>query len=197
MRIPLLPLLSLIFLAIATDGYIFMILRRRFRSLRPSGFYTIGAIVLWLVLIVGLCLPMRGGSMAMLLTKMWVLFGFLTFLFPKVLFVIFDLLSQIPLLRKPRRKRLRWLSITGAVMAGVVFVSMWWGALINRFRTETVEVELTVEALPEAFDGYRIVQISDLHVGTYGTDDSFLREVVDKVNALKPDMRNRLISIRS
>ena len=93
MRIPLLPLLSLIFLAIATDGYIFMILRRRFRSLRPSGFYTIGAIVLWLVLIVGLCLPMRGGSMAMLLTKMWVLFGFLTFLFPKVLFVIFDLLS--------------------------------------------------------------------------------------------------------
>lgn len=188
MRIPLLPLLSLIFLAIATDGYIFMILRRRFRSLRPSGFYTIGAIVLWLVLIVGLCLPMRGGSMAMLLTKMWVLFGFLTFLFPKVLFVIFDLLSQIPLLRKPRRKRLRWLSITGAVMAGVVFVSMWWGALINRFRTETVEVELTVEALPEAFDGYRIVQISDLHVGTYGTDDSFLREVVDKVNALKPDM---------
>ena len=141
-----------------------------------------------MVLIVGLCLPMRGGSMAMLLTKMWVLFGFLTFLFPKVLFVIFDLLSQIPLLRKPRRKRLRWLSITGAVMAGVVFVSMWWGALINRFRTETVEVELTVEALPEAFDGYRIVQISDLHVGTYGTDDSFLREVVDKVNALKPDM---------
>ena len=138
-----------------------------------------------MVLIVGLCLPMRGGSMAMLLTKMWVLFGFLTFLFPKVLFVIFDLLSQIPLLRKPRRKRLRWLSITGAVMAGVVFVSMWWGALINRFRTETVEVELTVEALPEAFDGYRIVQISDLHVGTYGTDDSFLREVVDKVNALE------------
>lgn len=188
MRIPLLPLLSLIFLAIATDVYIFVILRRRFRSLKPSGFYAIGAIALWVVLIVGLCLPMRGGSQGMLLAKMWVLFSFLTFLFPKVLFVIIDLLAQIPLLLRPPRKRLRWLSIAGAAMAGVVFVSMWWGALINRFRTETVEVDVAVEALPEAFDGYRIVQISDLHVGTYGSDDSFLRELVDKVNALEPDM---------
>ena len=188
MRIPLLPLISLLLLAVSSDAYIFVMLRRRFRSLKPSGFYAIGAIALWVVLIVGLCLPMRGGSQGVLLAKMWILFGFLTFLFPKVLFVIIDLLAQIPLLLRPRRKRLRWLSVAGAVMAGVVFVSMWWGALINRFRTDTIEVDVVVESLPQAFDGYRIVQISDLHVGTYGSDDSFVREVVEKVNGLKPDM---------
>ena len=51
--------------------------------------------------------------------------------------------------------------------------------------------EMTYESaeLPEAFDGYRIVQFSDAHVGTYiGGREHLLRAVVDTINAQCPDM---------
>lgn len=48
------------------------------------------------------------------------------------------------------------------------------------------EVEVPIEGLPRAFDGYRIAQLSDIHVGPTIKGD-FLRAVVEKVNALRPD----------
>ena len=36
--------------------------------------------------------------------------------------------------------------------------------------------------------GYRIVQFSDSHVGTYGTDTAFVSEYVDSINAQGADM---------
>ncbi len=47
--------------------------------------------------------------------------------------------------------------------------------------------EIKVEGLPEALDGFRIVQISDLHVGPTIRRD-FLQAVVDRVNELDPDL---------
>lgn len=42
--------------------------------------------------------------------------------------------------------------------------------------------------LPEAFDGYRIVQISDLHLGTIRGDKALVQKIVDSINQLKPDL---------
>jgi len=52
---------------------------------------------------------------------------------------------------------------------------------------EVVEVEVPIEGLPAALDGYRIVQISDVHIGPSLRGD-FLSDVVDRVNALEPDL---------
>jgi hypothetical protein len=46
---------------------------------------------------------------------------------------------------------------------------------------------LTVVKLPDAFRGYRIVQISDIHYDEY-TEPSFVRRVVGEVNRLTPDL---------
>ncbi len=52
---------------------------------------------------------------------------------------------------------------------------------------ELVEVEVPVKGLPPALVGFRVAQISDLHVGpTIGR--SFVEEVVQRVNALDADM---------
>lgn len=42
--------------------------------------------------------------------------------------------------------------------------------------------------LPPAFEGYRVLQLSDLHIGTFYRNPGFVRQVVDKVNALNPDL---------
>ncbi|MDE6118857.1 MAG: metallophosphoesterase, partial [Muribaculaceae bacterium] len=70
----------------------------------------------------------------------------------------------------------------------VTFLGIWWGALVNRFRIQVREVNIEMTGLPDSFDGYRIAQLSDLHVGTYGNDTTFIHDLVEKVNSLNPNL---------
>jgi hypothetical protein len=117
---------------------------------------------------------------------MWMLFIVISVYFSKITFVVFDLIASIPRLFK--RRRIKWISLAGGILAVVVFLSMWWGALVNRFRLDVKYVEIPVENLPAAFDGYRIIQISDLHTGTYGSDTTFVSHFVDRINSLEGDV---------
>lgn len=138
-----------------------------------------------MALIVGVSMPRRSGDDGSLLFIMWVLFGYMTFIMPKLVFVVVDAVALLPVLWHGRRWR--WLSLTGGVIAIVAFLAMWWGALVNRFRVDVREVDFEFPHLPAAFDGFKIVQISDLHVGTYGDDDRFVRKLVGVINGLHPD----------
>ena len=57
----------------------------------------------------------------------------------------------------------------------------------DRHHLTTVEQTVSIVDLPAAFDGFRLVQISDFHYHEYD-EDSFLQRVVARVNALHPDM---------
>ncbi|WP_420236417.1 metallophosphoesterase [Telmatobacter bradus] len=86
-----------------------------------------------------------------------------------------------PSLRKIDRRT--FLS-TGLLAAGGV---AFYSGEIARHKIEVLERELRLPHLPEAFDGLRMVQISDLHMDEY-TEESFLRHVVDTINQLNPDV---------
>ena len=62
------------------------------------------------------------------------------------------------------------------------------GALVTRYDIEVKPVSVAVSGLPDTFDGYTIAQISDLHVGSYGTDTTYVSRLVDSINALQPDI---------
>lgn len=55
-------------------------------------------------------------------------------------------------------------------------------------RIEVREVEVVSENLPEEFDGYRMVQFSDLHIGSFGDDTRFVERLVGLINGLDPDV---------
>ncbi|MBC5763880.1 metallophosphoesterase [Ramlibacter albus] len=60
--------------------------------------------------------------------------------------------------------------------------------LVNARRTAAVKrVEVPIAGLPPALDGFRIVQISDVHVGPT-IKQRYIEQVVERVNALKPDV---------
>lgn len=63
-----------------------------------------------------------------------------------------------------------------------------YGALIGRNRFEVTEVELAFKDIPEEFDGYRIVQISDIHARSFIGREDRLAEAAAKINALEPDL---------
>jgi predicted MPP superfamily phosphohydrolase len=52
---------------------------------------------------------------------------------------------------------------------------------------DTNSLEIDLPGLPDEFDGYRLVQISDFHLGTWFTIPK-LFQVVEKVNNLQPDL---------
>lgn len=180
------PFVILVLIALAADTYLYLMAKKRCRSIVPSRIQLITALASYALLIIALVLPMRTGGGAILRTKMWLIFSFITILFPKILFVLCDSVALVP--TRFDHKRWRWLSLTGGVLAVVAFAAMWWGALINRYTINVKEVDVEIANLPKAFDGYRIVQISDLHVGTYGDDSRFVNTLVNEVNQLEPDL---------
>ena len=186
MRITLVLLVATIVFSLAIDAYLYSAARKRLRSNVPARIQLVSALILYCVLAAGLLLPIRSGDSGMFIIKMWLLFGYMTFVAGKLVFIIFDLLASIPKMFGGRR--LKWLSVLGGVFGVVTFLAMWWGALINRIDVDLVKVNVAVEDLPEEFEGYRIVQISDLHVGTYGSDTTYVDRLVKYVNSLDPDV---------
>lgn len=186
MRLPMLLLLSCLLLNVFVDTYIYKALKSRCRSLLPSRVQRWSAILLFILIMTVICFPKRNCTNGMLVAAMWMLFTYISFYLPKYLFVATDLIASIP--RLVRGRRLGWLSLTGAVASAVFFCVIWWGALVNRFRIDVREVTVEIADLPDGFDGYRIAQFSDMHVGTFGNDTSFVSSFVDRINSLNPDL---------
>ncbi len=84
--------------------------------------------------------------------------------------------------------RVLWLTRLGNL--GIVVVSLTatgFGLVAARRLAAVKHVRVPIDGLPEALDGYRIVQISDIHVGPTIKAD-YVRAIVDAVNALDPHL---------
>jgi predicted MPP superfamily phosphohydrolase len=57
---------------------------------------------------------------------------------------------------------------------------------IERHWIEVTQAQVQLPGLPDAFDGVRLVQLSDIHMEEY-TEPFFLRDAVDKINRMQPD----------
>ena len=42
--------------------------------------------------------------------------------------------------------------------------------------------------LPEEFDGYKVMQLSDVHLGTFGAHSHFVSRIVSTINKQRPDL---------
>lgn len=191
MRIPLILTIVALVLQIFSDVYLFSVAWRRCRKLFWAKFQLCQGLFFF-VYVIGIFLLFRkvSGDNG-LQVLMWLLLTYIAVYVGKFTFIIFDLLASIPKLFKrnrKRRKRVRVVSWIGFGMAILVFASVIWGAAVNRFRVHVKELTLEVENLPNSFDGYRIVQISDLHVGTFGNDTTYIAKVVDRINSLQANL---------
>jgi len=67
-------------------------------------------------------------------------------------------------------------------------VTVVYGALWERNRFEVQEVEIACNSLPEDFDGYRIVHISDIHSRSFIGRETSLERAVKTINGLEADL---------
>lgn len=72
---------------------------------------------------------------------------------------------------------------TGALTASLALYS----SLVARHEISVLSQHILIDALPSAFVGHRIVQLSDFHLEEF-TEPFFLERVVEHVNRLEPDV---------
>lgn len=75
----------------------------------------------------------------------------------------------------------------------VIMLAVWWGVYaygywIGRFRWEVKSWTYADKRVPQGFCGYRIVHISDFHLGGWQGQETRLRKLIEEINALNPDL---------
>ena len=106
---------------------------------------------------------------------------------PKTIFMLCSLTGVVVHFIIRRCPRSPFTAI-GLVLAAVSFFNILYGTLAGITRFDIKEVEYRSADIPEGFDGYRIIQISDVHIGSWQGSPEPIKRLVDMVNGQKPDL---------
>lgn len=177
-------------LALGLDGWIYRHLKNRFRNIPWIHKLYLGqAIALDVVIVLALIFyrqAINTPDSPYGLLILWVICLFFLSILPKLIYMLCASVGY--LVDRLRGRKSHGLSIVGVIAAGCVLGCMLWGATEGRSRIRVTEIEIPSDKLPVAFDGYRIAQISDIHLGNYSRHNTLIERVVRKINALHPDL---------
>jgi hypothetical protein len=76
---------------------------------------------------------------------------------------------------------------TGLLIGSIPFFSMIYGMAFNTYNYKIRKMKLILPDLPGSFDGFKIVQVSDIHTGSFLSTEPLAR-AVNIINELKPDV---------
>lgn len=130
---------------------------------------------------------------------------FLLFYIPKLVFIFFKFIEDIirltaklgakkitnnePVNSKLNKiSRAQFLSRVGIITAGIPFASIIYGIGIGRFDFTVRNVPLKFANLPDAFNGIKLVQISDFHIGSFLNHPEKVEEAIELINAQNADL---------
>lgn len=87
----------------------------------------------------------------------------------------------------PSHSRRQFLEQTAIVVSAAPFLVSAYGLLYGRLNLETTRQRLKLPRLPKAFHGFRIAQLSDIHIGPFMPAEE-IRKYVQITNELRPDL---------
>ncbi|MDI5948809.1 metallophosphoesterase [Flavobacterium yafengii] len=83
--------------------------------------------------------------------------------------------------------RRKFVSQIGLGLAAVPFLSLIYGVTIGKYNYKVIKQRIFFPDLPDAFDGFRITQISDVHSGSFDNPEK-INYAIDLVNEQNSDM---------
>ncbi len=83
--------------------------------------------------------------------------------------------------------RSRFMSQLSLLVGAVPFISLSYGVIRNQYRYQVRRRAVALKNLPTAFEGLRIIQISDIHSGSF-TFKEPIKNGIKMINDLKPDL---------
>lgn len=83
--------------------------------------------------------------------------------------------------------RRKFVSQIGLGLAAVPFLSLIYGVTVGKYNYKVIKQRIFFSDLPDAFDGFTITQISDVHSGSFDNPDK-INYAIDLVNEQNSDM---------
>ena len=144
-------------------------------------------LLLWLPMILAFAtlLSVRYSGLTNIKTEVFI-FLLLCIALPQSIFVLFSALGK--LIGLALHPAMTMCNGIGIIVGATISLAALYGITFGWKQLTVKQVDLTFDNLPAEFDGYRIAQLSDLHVGSYGSRTAFLEKVVRTVNAEQPDL---------
>lgn len=190
-------LIVLIFLIILLDFYAFQAFKTAFKSKYArfiSMFVNISIYVYFLFTI--LTYSRSDGQTPQFQLAAGLL---LTFLIPKLVIVIMlfgedifrGIVKVISMISnsetQPLAGRRKFISQLALGLAAIPFASFIYGIIQGKYNYKVLKYQLSFKDLPDAFDGFTITQISDIHSGSF-TNAEKIQYGVDLINEQKSDV---------
>lgn len=127
---------------------------------------------------------------------MFIFVGLLFLIYiPKILFTILFLFQKMIFLlyyhnydlfvKKAPIDLITGIAWTGS---GIAFVIILYGITLGRFRFRIRRISLPFKNLPDAFDGLKLIQVSDLHAGSVSQNRHRYLKAISIINAEKPNL---------
>ena len=117
----------------------------------------------------------------------WLFMNFLglvcAIVIPRFIVIFFHFTGRFLRIRNKRTLTYSGMSIS-ILMSLIIAVGVFNG----RFNIQTENVTLQMKDLPESLDGFRIVQISDIHLPAFHNHQRLLKKLMNDVNAHDPDL---------
>ena len=88
---------------------------------------------------------------------------------------------------KPLAGRRKFISQLALGLAAIPFVSFIYGIIQGKYNYKVLKYQISFKDLPDAFDGYTITQISDIHSGSF-TNKEKIQYGIDLINEQKSDL---------
>ena len=89
---------------------------------------------------------------------------------------------------KRKIKRSEFLYQIGLILAAIPFASILYGVTKGKFNFRIIKENLSFPNLPKAFQGFKIVQISDMHLGSFNKNYKQIEKAIELINKQKPDI---------
>jgi predicted MPP superfamily phosphohydrolase len=186
------------------DAYLFVGLRSVFSKSKSQPYVLIGYIVLAMVSYIGLYVMIQyfqerslnatlGRNLLIGISFSFIIFKLLLFIFLvfddviRVINFVFQSFSKFmghtPEIDFDERRK--FIVKLGLGVASIPFASMLYGITKGKYNYKLKKLTLNFTNLPKAFDGFKLVQISDIHSGSFDSISDVQRgvDLINKQNA--------------
>ena len=138
--------------------------------------YCVFSVIVWVIFLLAILVPKKDIGNDGLVVIMWMLFSVLSIYVAKLIFLLFSLICSIFVKSKN-------CLISPCIIALSSLGLLLYSSAVTPYQINVSNIDIEFDNLPKAFDNYKIVQFSDLHLGSYISGSTFIDELVDSINA--------------
>jgi len=123
----------------------------------------------------------------------WLISFFIFWYLPRLIIFIFWLpevliFNFIKIFFRKAIKYFYPITKTGLLLSCVLTIVLLSGTFYGRYRFRVINQDINIKGLPASFDGFKIAQVSDIHIGSFCFHKKKFAKAINLITAQHPDI---------